>query len=75
MGEKKIDCMDEICPMPLLRTIKEIKKIDVGEVLIIETNHNCSIINITEWAEKQGYNSDYMEISEGKWEIYIEKTK
>jgi TusA-related sulfurtransferase len=75
MGERKLDCLDEACPIPLLKAMKELKKIDIGEVLILETNHNCSIINVIEWAKKQGHNADYIEVSEGKWEIFIEKTK
>ncbi|RKD29029.1 sulfurtransferase TusA family protein [Thermohalobacter berrensis] len=73
MKEVRIDCMHEICPIPLLKAMKELKKMAKGEILVLETNHSCSIANVVEWAKKQGHNVDYMEVSEGEWEIYIEK--
>lgn len=47
----------------------------IGEILIMQTDHNCSIINVVEWAKKQGHYIDYIELGEGQWEIYIEKAK
>lgn len=75
MAEVKLNCMDETCPIPLLKAHKKLEKMRTGDILILETNHSCSIVNVIEWAEKQGYNVDYIEIGEGEWEIYIEKTK
>jgi len=73
MAEVKLDCMYEACPIPLLKAHKELKKMKKGDVLIMETDHTCSITNVLEWANKQGYEVDYIEIAEGEWEIYIEK--
>ncbi|KPU27023.1 response regulator SirA [Caloranaerobacter sp. TR13] len=75
MNEIKLDCMYEACPIPLLKAMKRLAKMDIGDVLILETDHSCSIKNVVEWAKKQGHNVDYMEIGEGEWEIYIEKRK
>ncbi|WP_069650278.1 sulfurtransferase TusA family protein [Caloranaerobacter ferrireducens] len=75
MTEIKLDCMYEACPIPLLKAIKKLEKMDIGDVLILETDHSCSIKNVVEWAKKQGHNVDYMEVGEGEWEIYIEKRK
>lgn len=73
MAEVRIDCMYEACPIPLLKALKELNKMEIGDVLIMESDHSCSITNVIEWAEKQGHSVDYQEISEGEWEIYIEK--
>lgn len=75
MAEIKLDCMYEACPIPLLKTMKKLKKMDIGDILILETDHSCSIKNVVEWAKKQGHNVDYIEVGEGEWEIYIEKRK
>lgn len=73
MAEVKIDCMYEACPIPLLKANKELKNMKKGDILIMETDHTCSITNILDWAKKNGYSADYIETSEGEWEIYIEK--
>ncbi len=75
MAEVKLDCLYEACPIPLLKALKELEKMKVGDILIMQTDHSCSIVNVIEWAEKQGLNVDYIEVNDGEWEIYIEKTR
>lgn len=74
MKEVYLDCMYEVCPIPLIKASKELKKMEIGDLLIMKTDHNCSITNVIEWVEKQKLKMDYVEIDEGEWEIYIEKT-
>ncbi|MDK2800497.1 MAG: hypothetical protein PWP27_2046 [Clostridiales bacterium] len=75
MAEVRIDCMYETCPIPLLKALKQLEKMNIGDILILETDHSCAVTNIIEWAKKQQYNVDYTELNEGEWEIYIEKVK
>lgn len=75
MAKHELDCMFEACPIPLLKALKKLNTMEIGEILIMRTDHNCSIINVVEWAEKQGHYIDYIELGEGQWEIYIEKAK
>ncbi len=75
MAEYYLDCMHEACPIPLLKALKQLKSMEVGDVLIMGTDHNCSITNVVEWVKKQGHLYDYVELGEGEWEIYIEKVK
>lgn len=75
MATVRLDCMYEACPIPLIKAHKQLEKMKLGDILILETDHNCSITNVLEWAKKQGHQVDYLETSEGEWEIYIEKAK
>lgn len=75
MAEYRLDCMFEACPIPLLKALKKLNTMEIGDILIMQTDHNCSITNVVEWAKKQGHYIDYIEIGEGEWEIYIEKAK
>ncbi|SET10119.1 TusA-related sulfurtransferase [Natronincola peptidivorans] len=75
MEEYKLDCLHEACPIPLLKALKQLEKMEIGDILIMHTDHNCSIANVVEWAEKHGHHIDYIEIAEGEWEIYIEKAR
>ncbi|QUH24599.1 sulfurtransferase TusA family protein [Serpentinicella alkaliphila] len=75
MAVERIDCMYEACPIPLIKALKKLENMAIGDVLIMETDHTCSIINVIDWAKKQGHDVDYAEISDGEWEIYIEKSR
>lgn len=75
MTEVRIDCLGEACPIPLVKTQKKMANMKVGEVLIIETDHSCAMKNVPEWARKEGYNVNIVEVDGGLWEIYLEKTK
>lgn len=75
MAVYELDCLYEACPIPLLKALKKLNTMEVGDVLIMKTDHNCSIVNVVEWVKKQGHYIDYIEVGEGEWEIYIEKAK
>ncbi len=75
MAEYRLDCLGEACPVPLLKTQKEMEKLKVGDVLIVEIDHSCAMKNVPEWARNMGYNVEIEEVDDGQWEVYIEKTK
>ena len=62
-------------PCTLMKTQKEIEKLGVGDVLIVNIDHSCAMKNIPEWARNQGYNVEVEEVDDGEWEVVIEKTK
>lgn len=75
LAEYRLDCLGEACPVPLLKTQKEMEKLKVGDVLIVEIDHSCAMKNVPEWARNMGYNVEIEEVDDGQWEVYIEKTK
>ena len=75
MAEFSLDCLGEACPVTLMKTQKEIEKLGVGDVLIVNIDHSCAMKNIPEWARNQGYNVEVEEVDDGEWEVVIEKTK
>ena len=75
MAEVNLDCLGEACPIPLIKAQKQIDKMNIGDVLIVNVDHSCAIKNVPEWARKEGYNCEIDEIDDGEWDIYIEKTK
>lgn len=75
MKQLVLDCMYEACPIPLLKIVKEIEHIDIGDIIIVEADHTCVIINVKEWAEIEGHGFDYIEVENGVWEIYVEKRR
>ncbi len=73
MAEKTLDCYGEACPIPLVKTQKELETMAKGDVLIVSIDHSCAMKNIPDWAREVGYNVEIDEIGEGEWDIVIEK--
>ena len=67
--------MGEACPLPMMKTEKQMGKMEVGDVVIVQIDHSCAVKNVPEWARNQGYNVEIDEVDDGEWEIIIEKTK
>lgn len=75
MKTYNLDCLGEACPIPLIKAQNKFETMEVGDVLVINVDHSCAIKNIPEWAEKVGYNAEVEEVSEGEWNIIVEKSK
>lgn len=75
MAIKEIDCLYEVCPIPLLKTMKEMKNMQVGDIVIIKANNSCVCENIGEWADKNNYEYEIVELDNLDIEIYIKKTR
>lgn len=75
MKEYILDCFGEACPIPLVKTQKQMEKMVIGDVVIVQIDHSCAMKNVPEWARKEGHNVEIEEINDGEWEIIIEKAK
>lgn len=73
--EVTLDCMGEACPVPLIKTENALKKLAIGDMLIVQIDHSCAMKNVPEWARKEGHNVEIEEVDDGEWEVFIEKTK
>ena len=75
MQEKIIDCLGEVCPVPLIKTENALKELNIGDTLVVQIDHSCAMKNVPEWARKQGYDVEIEEVDDGEWEVIIGKTK
>ncbi len=75
MAEFSLDCLGEACPIPLVKAQKEMEKLAVGDVLILNIDHSCAMKNVPDWARDAGHNVEIDEVGEGEWDIVIEKVK
>jgi TusA-related sulfurtransferase len=75
MKEYTLDCLGEACPIPLVKAQKQMEKMAIGDIVIVQIDHSCAMKNVPEWARKEGHNVEIDEISDGEWEIIIEKVK
>ncbi len=75
MTEFELDCLGEVCPVPLVKAQKKIASMAVGDVLTVHIDHSCAMKNIPDWARKEGYNVEVEEVDDGEWDLIIEKNK
>lgn len=72
---KFIDALGDICPIPIIKAEKELKKLEPHEEIILETDHSCSIQSVTKhFEEKYNYKCKVEKIEVGIWQIKITKT-
>jgi len=70
---KKIDCLGDICPIPIIKTKKEFEKIKPGESVMIVTDHSCVSESIVDHFRKRKVTIKSDEVINGVWEIIITK--
>jgi len=66
-----IDCISEPCPLPLIKAERELRVMDIGDVLCLLIDKNCALHAIPEWAMKKGHQVRVEETPNLEWEIYI----
>ncbi|MCL0065362.1 sulfurtransferase TusA family protein, partial [Dehalococcoidia bacterium] len=72
MKELVVDALGEACPVPLIKAQNAIKKLVIGDILILQIDHSCAMKNVPEWARKDGHNVEVEEVGDGEWEVIIE---
>lgn len=69
---KTIDCLGEMCPIPILKIKKALKVAKPQDIIMVITDHSCveqSIINHLKKEKNIEMFSD--EVTNGIWEITI----
>lgn len=69
---KIIDCLGDMCPIPILKTQKELKRIKKGQTLKIITDHSCVLESLSSKFKKHQIRSE--EVINGVWEIFLTKS-
>lgn len=73
MADRRLNCLGEACPIPLVKTQHEMGKMKDGDLLIVDIDHSCAINHIPGWARAAGYNCEVVETGENRWEIHIKR--
>lgn len=74
MEVRDIDCLYEACPIPILKAIKELRTMNLGDILVLHSDQSCIGVMVEEWGEKNNYPIRVVETENSEWEIYIQKT-
>lgn len=74
MARHQIEIWGEMCPIPLIKAQKKLKTMDLGDILILETEHSCTSRGIVVWARKNKYDVIETEVANGIWHLELTKT-
>jgi tRNA 2-thiouridine synthesizing protein A len=69
----QLDCSGMNCPLPLIKTSQQIKKISPGGVLEVISTDPRSVADLTTWARQTGNEMLSTESEENKIKFYIRK--
>lgn len=70
---RKIDCLGEICPIPIMRLQKAVPGIRGGEPALLVTDHSCTLTAVKEFCARNHLLCTDDEVINGVWEITISK--
>lgn len=70
---KTLDATGLACPMPIVKTKKAMKDIEVGEVLEIQATDKGAKADLTAWAKSGGHELLQTEEDNGVFKFWIKK--
>lgn len=74
--DKKLNLVGEVCPWPVILTLKEVRKMKPNEVIEILTDHVPSVTNVPEAAKKEGHEVlEASRVDKGVYKIVIKVNK
>ena len=74
-SDKTLDCVGLYCPMPIVKTAQEVKKIKVGEVLEVIADDKGIKQDMPAWCKATGNECLGMEEQGAEIKVYVKKTK
>jgi tRNA 2-thiouridine synthesizing protein A len=74
-ADKVLDCSGLSCPLPVVKTSKAIKEIEVGQILLMLSTDPGSPADMEAWARQAGHRLLDAHQEDGKFLFYIERVK
>ncbi len=68
---KVLDCFGDICPVPILKILKELKSSKPGDEFMVVTDHSCTIESIRAQRYDKAVDIRVEEVMNGVWEVYF----
>ena len=74
-ADRTLDCSGMLCPMPVIKTSKEIKQIEVGQVLKMIATDPGAPPDMEAWSRQTGHELMDSHQEDGKFIFYFRRTK
>ena len=67
----KIDCLGDMCPVPIIKLKKQEAELSQGKQIILITDHSCVSESIKNYCNSVRHKVKIYEPVNGVWEFYI----
>jgi tRNA 2-thiouridine synthesizing protein A len=74
-SDKTLDVKGMACPMPIVKTKKEIDKLNVGDILEVHATDKGAIKDFPAWARTAGHEMLEHKEEDGVLKFYFKKSK
>jgi len=74
-ADQSLDCVGLYCPMPILKTSQQIKKMKVGEILEVTADDKGIKQDMPAWCKATGNECVGIEEQGGEIKVYVKKTR
>jgi len=74
-ADQTLDCVGLYCPMPIVKTSQQIKKMKVGDILEVIADDKGIKQDMPAWCEATGNEYLGMEEQGGEIKVYVKKIK
>ena len=68
---KKLNCLGDVCPLPLIKLRELEPRLALGEGVMIVTDHSCTCESLLNYCRKKKYPVRVVEPVCGIWEVTI----
>jgi tRNA 2-thiouridine synthesizing protein A len=72
--DQELNCKGLNCPLPILKTKKQVDTMDVGQVLKMEATDPGSINDMNAWTRRTGNELLSNNVEDGIYTFFIKKT-
>lgn len=73
--DQTLDCSGLSCPMPVIKTSKAIKQLEIGQVLRVISTDSGSPPDMAAWSRQTGHEMLDSHQENGKFVFYFRRTK
>ena len=70
---KKIDCLGDMCPVPVMKLQRETRKMKPGERVLLITDHSCTVKSVREFCAGMQMACVCDEVMNGVWETTVSR--
>ena len=74
-ADKVLDCTGLLCPVPVVKTAKAIKQIEVGQILQLIATDPGAPPDMQAWTRQTGHEMMESQEENGKFIFYFRRTK
>lgn len=74
-ADRVVDCIGMLCPMPIVKLAKEIKQVQVGQVLEMVATDMGAPADVRAWSQQTGHELLDSHQEDGRFIFFVRRTK